>query len=244
MKKKIFVLVLLILISLFFLFSRKRSSKLEEGLTTVLYLPAKVLARVPKGPQEVSSQGKERFLLEIEEENKRLRELLDLKEHSFYKGLASSVIAREPGNWFQALLLDRGGKLGVRENSIVITSQGLVGRIIKVNKNSSQVLLITDPGSEIGALVQRSRVQGVIQGKGRYLILKYLPLEADVREGDLVITSGLESGLFPKGLTIGRIKKIESPHPQNLFLGIVITPEVNLSSLEEVLILPEGMASP
>ena len=237
MKKKIFVLVLLILFSFFFLFSKKHGSKLEEGLTTIIYLPAKVLAKAPKGPQEVPSKGKEEFLFEIEEENKRLRKLLNLKEHSIYEGLASSVIAREPGNWFQALLLDRGERSGVKKNSIVVTPEGLVGRVIKVNKSSSQVLLITDPGSEIGVLVQRSRIQGVIQGKGRYLILKYLPLEADVREGDLIITSGLEGRLFPKGLTVGRIKKIEPPLPQDLFLNIIVIPEVNLSSLEELLLL-------
>jgi len=237
MKKKIFVLVLLILISLFFLFSKKKGTKLEEGLTTILYLPAKVIARKPSGPKEVPPQGKERFLFEIEEENKRLRRLLDLKEHSIYECLASSVIAREPGNWFQALLLDRGERSGVKKNSIVVTPEGLVGRVIKVNKSSSQVLLITDPGSEIGALVQRTRIQGVIQGRKRDLILKYLPLEADVREGDLVLTSGLEGGLFPKSLVIGRIKKIEPSHPQDLFLKIVVIPEVNLSSLEELLLL-------
>lgn len=237
MKKKVFVLVLLILISFFFLFSKKRGSKLGEGLTTIIYLPARVLAQAPSGPEEAPSQGKERFLFEVEEENKRLRRLLDLKEQSSYEGLASSVIAREPSNWFQTLLLDRGERSGVKKDSIVVTPEGLVGRVIKVNKNSSQVLLITDPGSEIGALVQRTRIQGVIQGRKRDLILKYLPLEADVREGDLVLTSGLEGGLFPKGLTIGRIKKIEPPHPQDLFLKIVVIPEVNLSSLEEVLLL-------
>lgn len=237
MKKKVFILVLLILVSSFFLFSKKRGSKLEEGLTTILYLPAKVLARAPSGPEEAPSQGKERFLFEVEEENKRLRRLLNLKEHSLYESLASSVIAREPSNWFQALLLDRGERSGVKKDSIVITPEGLVGRVVKVNKTSSQVLLITDPGSEIGVLVQRSRIQGVIQGKGRYLILKYLPLEADVGEGDLVITSGLEGGLFPKGLAIGRIKEIEPPHPQDLFLNIIVIPEANLTSLEEVLLL-------
>jgi len=244
MKKKLFVLVLLILFSFFFLFSKKKGSKLEEGLTTIIYLPAKVLAKIPKGPQEVPPQGKERFLFEIEEENKRLRRLLDLREHSIYEGLASSVIAREPGNWFNTILLDKGEKSGVKENSVVITPEGLVGRVIKINKNSSQVLLITDPGSEIGALIQRTRIQGVIQGRKRDLILKYLSLEVDVREGDLVLTSGLEGGLFPKGMVIGRVKKIESPYPQDLFLNIIVIPAVNLNSLEETLILPKGMASP
>lgn len=206
-------------------------------MATIIYLPARVLARAPSSLKELPSQGKERFLFEMEEENKRLRRLLDLKEQSSYEGLASSVIAREPSNWFQTLLLDRGERSGVKKDSIVVTPEGLVGRVIKVNKNSSQVLLITDPGSEIGALVQRTRIQGVIQGRKRDLILKYLPLEADVREGDLVLTSGLEGGLFPKGLAIGRIKKIEPPHPQDLFLKIVVIPEVNLSSLEEVLLL-------
>jgi len=244
MKKKVFVLILLILISFFFLFSKKKGSKLEKSLTTIIYLPTKVLARAPKGPQEVPSKGKEEFLFEIEEENKRLRKLLNLKEHSIYEGLASSVIAREPTNWFNTILLDRGEKSGVKKNSIVVTPEGLVGRVMKVNKNSSQVLLITDPGSEIGALVQRTRIQGVIQGRKRDLILKYLPLEVDVREGDLVLTSGLEGGLFPKGLVIGRIKKIEPSHPQDLFLKIVVIPETNLSRLEEVLILSKGMALP
>ena len=244
MKKKVFVLVLLILIPLFFLFSKRKGSKLEEDLIAVIYLPARVLAKTTSHPRGILSQRKERLLLELEMENERLRRLLKLKERFTHQSITALVIGREPTNWFNTILLNKGRGVGVEENFIVITPEGLVGRVNKVHRNSSQVLLITDQESEIGALIERSRVQGVIQGRKRDLIFKYLSLEADVREGDLLITSGLEGGLFPKGLVIGKIRKIEPPHPQDLFLEIIVTPEVNLSRLEEVLILPRGMTSP
>lgn len=237
MRKKVFVLVLLILISLFLLFSKRRAPKLEEGLTAVIYLPAKILAKTTFHPREILSQRKERLLLELERENERLRRLLKLKERLTHQSIAALVIGREPTNWFNTILLDKGREVGVEENFVVITPEGLVGRVNKVHRNSCQVLLITDPESEIGALIERSRVQGVLQGRKRNLILKYLPLEADVKEGDMITTSGLEEGLFPKGLAIGTIKRIEASHPQDLFLEIIVTPKANLSRLEEVLIL-------
>ena len=237
MKKKVFVLTLLILISLFLLFSKRRSSKLEEGLTAVIYLPAKVLVKTTSRPRKILSYGKERLFLEIERENERLRRLLKLKERLTHPSITALVIGREPTNWFNTILLDKGREEGVEENFIVITPGGLVGRVNKVHRNSCQVLLITDPESEIGAFIERTRVQGVLQGRRRDLILKYLPLGADVKEGDMITTAGLEEGLFPKGLAIGRIKRIETSHPQDLFLEIIVTPRANLSRLEEVLIL-------
>ena len=237
MKKKIFVLVLLILISLFFFTSKRRVPKLEEGLTAVIYLPAKILAKTSSHPRETLSQGEERLLLELERENERLRRLLKLKERPIHRSIAALVSGREPTNWFNTILLDKGSEVGVEENFIVITPEGLVGRVNKVHRNSCQVLLITDPESEIGVLIERTRFQGVLQGRKRDLILKYLPLGAEVKEGDMITTSGLEEGLFPKGLVIGRIKRIDASHPQDLFLEIIVAPKANLSRLEEVLIL-------
>jgi rod shape-determining protein MreC len=192
MRKKVFVLVVLILIALFLLFSKRQSPKLEEGLTAVIYLPAKVLAKTTSHPRETLSQGEERLLLELERENERLRRLLKLKERLTHRSLAALVIGREPTNWFNTILLDKGREVGVEENFIVITPEGLVGRVNKVHRNSCQVLLITDPESEIGALIERSRFQGVIQGRKRDLILKYLPFGADVKEVDMITTSGLD----------------------------------------------------
>lgn len=237
MGKKVSVLILLILISLLFLFFTKRESKLEEDLATVIYLPAKILTKTTSRPKEILSPKEERLLLELGRENERLRRLLKLKRKLIYQSITSAVIGREPTNWFNTILLNKGGEAGIEVNYPVITPEGLVGRVNRVNRSSSQVLLITDPESEIGALLERSRMQGVIQGRKRNLILKYLPPEADVREGDSVITAGLEGGLFPKGLAIGSVARIETPHPQDLFLKIIVTPEANLSSLEEVLIL-------
>jgi rod shape-determining protein MreC len=239
MKKKIFIVVLLLIISLFF-FSKQRAlrlTKLEEGVTGVIYLPARVLAQTSFSSKKILSQRQERLFLEFERENERLRRLLELKRHSTYRSIAALVIGRSPTNWFNTIVLDKGSEAGVAVNMPVITPEGLVGRVNRIGRNSSQVLLITDPESEIGVLLERTRIQGVIQGRKRDLVLKYLPLTSDVRAGDLVITSGLEKGLFPKGLTIGRVKRVGTPQPQDLYLEIVITPEADLSRLEEVLIL-------
>ncbi|MCX5697911.1 MAG: rod shape-determining protein MreC [Candidatus Omnitrophica bacterium] len=177
------------------------------------------------------SQANEAYL-----ENARLKELLALKQNSPYRLVAAKVIGASVDNWSSAIIIDKGRAQGIKRSSAVITALGLVGRVVDVQVSISKVLLINDPDFGVSAIVQRSRQQGLVTGTlGRLLAIKYLPADADIKIDDTVITSGLTEA-YPKGLNIGNVVEVH-----NEFSGLsryaLIKPAVNLSSLEEVLVI-------
>ncbi|MBI3811719.1 MAG: rod shape-determining protein MreC [Nitrospirae bacterium] len=168
--------------------------------------------------------------------NERLQELLDLKKAAAYHGLAAAVIGRDPSNWYRTLMIDKGSRDGVAVEMGVITPAGVVGRVIKAEPAVSQVLLITDRNGAVAALVQRTRDEGLVEGTEKGLArIKYLSLLADVKQGDLVLTSGLTGG-FPKGFPIGTLGRITKKEP-DLFKEAEVTPNVDFSKIEEVLVI-------
>jgi rod shape-determining protein MreC len=146
------------------------------------------------------------------------------------------VIGQDASNLYRGVVLNKGEGDGIRVDMGVITPLGVVGRVMKAGPSSSVVLLVTDPHNAIAGIVQRSRDEGIIEGTphGRARI-KYLPLLSGVREGDMVVTSGLTGG-FPRGLVVGTILSIHKEEGE-LFQSAEITPEVDLSKLEEVLVI-------
>jgi len=166
----------------------------------------------------------------------RLQRMLNFKERSPLTLIAANVIGRETGPWFQTFMINKGQDEGILVDMGVIVPTGIVGKVVKSFPHNAQVLLMTDTNSAIAAIVQRTREEGIVQGMGGNLVrLKYLPRVAEVLEGDILITSGLE-GSFPKGLPMGRIKKVEKPE-DSFFLNITLTPEISFSKLEEVLVV-------
>jgi rod shape-determining protein MreC len=146
------------------------------------------------------------------------------------------VIGKDPSNWFRSILVDKGAREGVNKNAAVLCPQGLVGRVIEVMAGNSRVQLITDPNFAVGALLQGSRVGGVLVGEvGPHCRLKFLPQDAEIHAGDLVLTSGL-GGLSPKGIPIGTVAAIDKK-ANSLFQEAQIHPQVDLFRIEEVLIL-------
>ena len=118
----------------------------------------------------------------------------------------------------------------------VIAPPGLIGRLIDVSWHASKVLLFIDENSNVGAIVQRTRTQGIISGAGpRGLILKYISKTQDVKEGDVIVSSGM-GGVFPKGLLIGQVSNVDRQH-NSLFWKINVVSFVDFSKLEEILIL-------
>ena len=118
----------------------------------------------------------------------------------------------------------------------VIAPPGLIGRLFDVSWHVSKVLLFIDENSNVGAILQRTRTQGIISGAGpRGLILKYISKTQDVKEGDVIVSSGM-GGVFPKGLLIGQVSHVDR-QDASLFLKINVTPFVDFSKLEEILIL-------
>jgi rod shape-determining protein MreC len=133
-------------------------------------------------------------------------------------------------------MINKGSRDGVAVEMGVITPAGVVGRVIKAEPAVSQVLLITDRNSAVAALIQRTRDEGLVEGTEKGLArIKYLSLLADVKEGDLVLTSGL-TGSFPKGLPIGTLGLVTKKE-LDLFQQAELTPNVDFSKIEEVLVV-------
>jgi rod shape-determining protein MreC len=175
-------------------------------------------------------------LNEVYLENKRLTSLLSLKQKSPHKAIAARIIARSPDSWSSAVVIDKGSSSGIRQAAVAITYLGLVGRVTETSTSTSKVMLINDPNLSISAIVQRSRQEGLISGTlGSSLIMRYLPKDADIKINDLIITSGLTDN-FPKGLLIGTVTDVGDEF-SGLSRYAIVKPAVNLSNVEEVLII-------
>ena len=156
--------------------------------------------------QVAELEGKITTYHEAYVENMRLRRLLDFKTSVKAETVAAQVIMHDLTGWFQTLMIDKGFKDGVAPDMAVVNDEGVIGRILDVSDRHSRVLLITDPGSSVDALIQRNRVRGILSGKdanGCYL--KYVRSNLDIQVGDLLISSG-KDGVFPKGLRLGVIQ--------------------------------------
>lgn len=176
-------------------------------------------------------------LNEYKMENQRLTGLLNYKQVMAQNLdlLTASVISRDPGNWFGIVTLNRGTKDGVQENMTVLTPEGLVGRVVSVSASTCEVLLITDPRSGVGSLVQDNRTPGIVQGTAGVVSMIHIPNNAPVEAGQAVVTSGSGS-VYPKGIPVGEITGIRK-EPSGLFLSADIRPFANLNNLEEVFIV-------
>ncbi len=169
--------------------------------------------------------------------NARLKKLLRLKEKLPYATLAAQVVGRDPSMWFRSLIIDLGSDEGLEEGMAVVTVGGVVGQILGVTPKYAKVMLITDPNSAVDVIVQRSRARGILRGRGSEVCsLEYVSMEADVREGDLLITSGLD-GIFPKGLLVGTVYRVLPERQEGLFQRVEVRPAINLEDIEEVLVI-------
>lgn len=169
-------------------------------------------------------------------ENSRLKQILSFKQKSPFRLTASRVIGQSPDSWSSSIVIDKGRFNGIRRDMTVITYLGLVGRIVEAQEFTSKVILISDPNIGISALSQRSRQEGLVSGTlGENLIMRYLPLEPDIKINDIIITSGLNA-VYPKGLLIGMVTALGREF-SGLSSYAIIKPAVNLSDLEEVLVI-------
>lgn len=168
--------------------------------------------------------------------NTRLRKLLLFKETFGSPMVPAEVIGEDPSSWFKTIILDKGSKDGIEKKMAVVTSEGMVGRVIEVSRSVSKVLLLVDHGSALDAMAQRTRAKGILEGRVNQVCqLKYISRADDVRMGDEIISSGL-GGIFPKGLLLGRVSKIKK-EGYGLFQYIEVTPSVDFTKLEEVFIV-------
>jgi rod shape-determining protein MreC len=174
------------------------------------------------------------------DENDRLKGLLELKERGEYGIVAARVIARDPSEWFDSVMINRGSSSGIERDMPVVTHEGIVGRIVGVSPYTSQVLLITDERSAAGAIVGQlgeSQAMGSVRGYGRngLLDMRYVSGLETVKQGDIVSTTGQDS-IYPPGLSVGEVVEFKqgsatAPHE------IKVKPSARLNSLGEVAVL-------
>ncbi|MEI8182057.1 MAG: rod shape-determining protein MreC [Desulfomonile sp.] len=175
-------------------------------------------------------------LLARENENQRLRKLLNIKASHEFPSLVAQVIGEDASGWYRTIFINRGSEDGVLAGMSITAPEGVVGRVIRISADMSQVLLITDPNLSLDCRVVRTRDRGVLKGSlDRGCILRYINLKSQLEPGDEVVTSGLD-GMFPPGLGVGKIKSVRIGD-QGLFLEASVTPASDLSAIEEVLVI-------
>lgn len=164
-----------------------------------------------------------------------LERLLDLRSRSDLATAPAEVIAAGAAPEFRTLTIDRGTLGGLTTDMAVIATAGVVGRVVAPTARASKVQLLIDRNAAAGAIVERSRAQGVVVGRGDGLLrMEYVAEVADLVVGDQVVTSGIE-GIFPKGFVIGRIEHIE--RGGGAYKEVLVRPAVDFTSLEEVLVV-------
>jgi rod shape-determining protein MreC len=167
-----------------------------------------------------------------------LRANVALPTRPDYQALSANVVARDADLWYRRLTIDRGTLDGVKKDMPVATASGIVGRVVAVGPNYAQVQVITDKHAGVGAMLQNSRSMGEVRGmerEGPLCELQNIPSSQAVEVGEPVVTTGLDR-IYPKGLMIGTVERIES-NPNAPWHKIIISPSARVDRVEHVLVL-------
>jgi len=168
---------------------------------------------------------------------RRLQTLVAFKEQFISRTVAAQVIGSSGSDLSRTIYIDKGENAGIQRDMAVMTSDGIVGKVLVVYSSVSQVLLISDQSSGVGAMLEKTRLQGVLRGTANgEVVLERVMSDEQVPVGETVLTSGGDQ-IFPKGLPVGTVTNVTSG--KDLFLNIKIKPAADLSKLEEVLVLVE-----
>lgn len=173
---------------------------------------------------------------EVVAENDRLKQLLDFKKESSDRLIPAQVTGSGLWSDYSSVTINKGSNSGVRKKMGVIDRQGVVGYVINVMPDYSNVIILTDKNSVIDSVVQKNRARGIIEGRGRDLCqMKYLLRTDDVGPGDVVVTSGMDD-IFPRGFPVGTVTRVA----KKLF-GVTqyveVRPVVDVTRIEEVLVV-------
>lgn len=176
-------------------------------------------------------------LQELINENQRLKQALEFKDkNSEIVTKSATIIGKNPGNWFNTFNIDIGTNEGIKPGMAVLDEKGnMIGEVTNVGSNWSKVLSIVDRDSSVSAIDIRTRDNGIVRGDSNGgLIMIYLPLDAELIEGDIITTSDMSK--FPKGLIIGKVLKV-TKEPGSLLKQAVIKPSADFERLEYVLVV-------
>lgn len=201
---------------------------------TNLSAPQETLSELKKQNEELTSELAQ--LTEAEKTAERLESLLGLQSTYNLQSTAARIIGTTGDAWSQTVTIDKGSANGFEIGMPVCNSGGVIGQIIEVSAATSTVRLINDENSGVSAMVQSTRAQGILQGQpDGTLMLSYVPADADVKVGDVIITSGL-GGRFPKGLPLGTVSSV-SRAANATYYTIVVRVISTAESNEEVLVI-------
>jgi rod shape-determining protein MreC len=171
----------------------------------------------------------------LAEQSRGLERLLALRQQSNLTTVAAEIIGAGATPDFRTLTVDKGTLDGLQTDMAVIAPDGVVGRVVVPSLRAAKVQMLIDRNAAAGALIERSRAQGIVVGAGdERLRMEYVPETADVAVGDVVVSSGID-GIYPKGFVIGRVESIEKNG--TAYNQILIKPSVDFSRLEDVLVV-------
>jgi rod shape-determining protein MreC len=164
-----------------------------------------------------------------------LRQLLELRQRADLETTAAEIIAGAASPEFRTVTIDKGTGDRLETDMAVLSPSGVVGRVILPSRRAAKVQLLIDRNAAAGAVVERSRAQGLVVGDGTdQLRMEYVPGTADVKAGDLVVTSGID-GIYPKGFVIGTVEFVG--RGTGTYHELRVRPAVDFSRLEEVLVV-------
>jgi rod shape-determining protein MreC len=171
----------------------------------------------------------------LADRSRGLEQLLGLRDQSKVTTTAAEIIAAGATPDFRTVTIDKGSRDGLRADMAIIAPAGVVGRVTVASARAAKVQLLIDRNAAAGAIVERSRAQGVVIGVGdERLRMDYVSEAADITVGDVVMTSGID-GIYPKGFAIGRVESVDRNGPA--YRRIVVKPAVDFRALEEVLVV-------
>jgi len=203
-----------------------------------------ILAENEKLKKQLAEERLNNILMKkYEIQNERLRKLLDFKELTSYETQGAKVIGFGPSKWKEKILINKGSKDGLKDGMTVVTYNGsFVGQINYITSDSAQVEMVNNSGFVVAGIVQRedSRAVGLVKGNqenSKYNIMDNLSWDSDIRENDLILTSGL-SNTYPKGLPIGKVTEV-NPDNYGVSQKAKIDLFIDLNTIEEVLVITD-----
>lgn len=175
-------------------------------------------------------------LTSYEDENERLKKILELYNlENDNKSLVCEVIGHSPENWYETVLINKGTSDGIENEMYAFNSIGLIGKVERTTLFSAHLKLITNSNVSVPACISKTGYQGIVTGSGdNKLIMKYVDNQAQIKEGDIVVSSGMGE-IYPKGLLIGKISKfIESSN--TMYKVIEVNPSFDINMLQFVIV--------
>lgn len=184
---------------------------------------------------EILEQESQR-IVELEKENERLTGLLEMVKQRPHQMVAAHVTGEDVTNWFKCIIIDKGGKAGIKPKMPVVTPAGLVGQAVAVNEWHTKVMIVNDTNSAIDVYVNGKHTRGIVEGTGQTTLkMKYVLKNDDIEVGDRLITSGKDA-IYPQGIALGIVISVNKVKP-GLFADIDVMPFNNFKRLDEVLVI-------